>query len=167
MKFFVNDTNILIDLAELDLLNAFAQLDVELHTTDFIIAELEDSEQKAKVVELIDENLLFVSTLNSMEMVDVFNIQAENNGLSLEDCSVWYYTKKHDGILLTGDGKLRKQAKSNGLLVKGIIYIFDELILNGIISPPEAIAKAHQLLEINERLPKKEIHARIESWEKI
>lgn len=164
MKLFVSDTNILIDLAELDLLFDFALLDVELHTTDFIIAELEDYQQRNKVLELVNQNLLRVSKLDSTEMVEAFQIQAENIGLSIEDCSAWYYTQKHDGILLTGDGKLRKQAKGNGIVVKGIVYIFDELVLNGIISPHQAVLKAYRLLEINPRLPKKEIYERIEIW---
>ena len=47
MKIVVNDTNILIDLAELGLLEEFSKLGFELHTIDLIVNELEKPAQKA------------------------------------------------------------------------------------------------------------------------
>ena len=47
MKIFINDANVLIDLVELDLVSEFASLPYELHTTDFVLNEINE-EQKNK-----------------------------------------------------------------------------------------------------------------------
>jgi hypothetical protein len=44
MRKIINDTNILIDLVHLDLMNKFIQLKLELKTTDFVIEELNEDQ---------------------------------------------------------------------------------------------------------------------------
>jgi hypothetical protein len=48
MKIVINDANILIDLAKLDLLDVFSKLPFDLYTTDFVYEELNE-EQKSPV----------------------------------------------------------------------------------------------------------------------
>ena len=45
MKILINDANILIDLIELELLQEFSLLEFEMCTTDFILAEIEDTQE--------------------------------------------------------------------------------------------------------------------------
>ena len=52
-KIVVSDTNIFIDLIKLDLLGDFFSLPWDIHTTDFVISELEIPEQKAAVMAFI------------------------------------------------------------------------------------------------------------------
>ncbi len=68
------------------------------------------------------------------------------------------------GILLTGDGKLRKQASKDNIEVRGIIYLFDELLNQNLISFQETVEKIKQLMLLNNLFPKKEIDKRIELW---
>ena len=42
MRIIINDSNILIDLVQLDLMNEFIQLELDLKTTDFVYEELND-----------------------------------------------------------------------------------------------------------------------------
>ena len=42
MRIITNDANILIDLVQLDLMNEFIQLELDLKTTDFVYEELND-----------------------------------------------------------------------------------------------------------------------------
>ncbi len=42
MRIIINDANILIDLVQLDLMNEFIQLELDLKTTDFVYEELND-----------------------------------------------------------------------------------------------------------------------------
>ena len=44
MRIIINDTNILIDLVHLDLMNKFIQLKLELKTTDFVFEELNEDQ---------------------------------------------------------------------------------------------------------------------------
>lgn len=165
MRVVINDANILIDLAKLELLDVFSQLNFELHSTDFVLAELNKS-QRVLIDKLILDNVL---NIIKTEDIDDFNgissLLERTNGLSFEDCSVWYYSKKMNGILLTGDGKLRKQARKDEIEVKGIIYIFDELLAQGLISYEIAILRMRQLIQLNMRLPEAEIEKRLIEWE--
>lgn len=164
MKIVINDANILIDLAKLELLEVFSKLHFDLHTTDFIIEELND-EQHEPVSKLIKiGKLKVIETEDAIDFQGIINILDNCSGLSFEDCSVWYYSKKMAGALLTGDGKLRKQATKEGIEVRGIIFIFDELLKQGLISFILAINKIEDLSILNNRLPQKEIEKRIESW---
>ncbi len=165
MAIFINDTNILIDLAELGLLQEFSKIEGELCTCDLVVAELEDATQKDKVHQLIDSGILKILDLTAMELFEeVAPMQGNTSGLSLEDCSVWYLAKKHNGILLSGDGRLRKQASKNGINVKGILYVFDELVAQEIISEQTAGERLIQLKTYNPRLPQKELDDRIKKW---
>lgn len=164
MKIFVNDTNILIDLAKLDLLDDFSKLNAELYTTDLIINEIEESDQIVKIEKMIHDANLIVKTLSGNDYVDVISLVNNNRGLSFEDCSVWHFAKQQNGILLTGDAKLRKQALHNTIEVRGIIFVFDELVNQYIVEPNAAAKKLEELKKINNRLPLQEINSRIDKW---
>ncbi|WP_052594754.1 hypothetical protein [Aureispira sp. CCB-QB1] len=165
MKIVINDANILIDLAKLDLLEKFSQLDFELYTTDFVYSEINDEQKKAIQKLKDDTSLIIIETINNEDYRGIQSLLDDNNGLSFEDCSVWYYSKKLMGTLLTGDGKLRKQAKKNGIEVRGIIYIFDKLVEKELLSFTDAAEKMDLLFQLNNRLPKKEIDKRIKAWQ--
>jgi predicted nucleic acid-binding protein len=166
MEIYINDTNILIDLAELELLSAFGRLDAWLYTTDLIVAEIQDTRQREKVEELINAGTLEVLSLESDEFTEIYTIREENSGLTIEDCSVWFAARKYNGTLLTGDARLRKQAFEHGIDVRGIIFIFDELVNNGIMDKQTARTKLMDLRTMNPRLPEKEINARLRAWKK-
>lgn len=167
MKIVINDANILIDLAKLDLLGLFAQLNFELHTTDFVFEEL-NQDQQSPVSVLVSKGVLnVIETIEADDYNGIIQLLETSSGLSFEDCSVWYYSAKLSGVLLSGDGKLRKQVKKTGIEVRGIIYIFDELINQNLLSYSDAINKIKQLKQLNNRLPKAEIEKRVLGWEKI
>lgn len=123
MKLLINDANILIDIVKLGLVEAFLSLDFDLHTTDFVFAELDDQQQK----DISSERLKIITTVNQQDFTSIMSLLNAHKGLSFEDCSVWHYTQKLEGTLITGDGALRKKALQSGLNVKGIIYIIEEI----------------------------------------
>ena len=53
---------------------------------------------------------------------------------------------------------------ANGISVKGILYVFDQLLLHEIISFKLAIEKLEQLYELNPRLPIQSKNDRVASW---
>lgn len=164
MKILVNDANILIDLVKLGLLKQFANLSHELYTTDFILEEV-NQQQKQEIMELIDNNkinLIVTSELDDFQGIN--NLLENSSGLSFEDCSAWYYTKKMNGTLVTGDRRLRKIVEKDAIEVRGIIYILDEILKQSLISFEIAIQKVDLLYQLNNRLPQKELTKRIELW---
>lgn len=164
MKIVINDANILIDLAKLDLLDVFSKLPFDLYTTDFVYEELNE-EQKSPVSVLHKNGYLkIIETEESLDFQSITELLESSSGLSFEDCSVWHYSQKLSGTLLTGDGKLRKQVSKQGIEVRGVIFVFDELVKLNLLDFPIAIEKIKQLYQLNNRLPKKEIDKRIENW---
>ena len=166
-KIVVNDTNVFIDLYEVGLLEDFFSLPWEVHTTDFVMLELQREGQHETVAKYKADNRLVVSVFEAKEMSEIGNLFKQNmnrTNLSLTDCSVWYYAKVNNYILLTGDRKLRTVSAYDGVEVRGVIFVFDSLVEFDIISRQAAIEKLQQLYRINPRLPKDEIDKRINKW---
>lgn len=97
-------------------------------------------------------------------MINIFKILSSTKGLSVEDCSVWYHAKKHRGVLLTGDAKLRKHSLADGVEVRGILFVFDLLLISGFITFEMAIKKLNQLYLFNSRLPIDPKNKRLDCW---
>lgn len=164
----VNDTNVFIDLWSIDLLDAFFRLSQRIHTTDFVINELVKDEQRTNVVRFADKGLLTIKIHSADELLEIVRFQQEqDNNVSIPDCSVWLYAQKNHYRLLTGDNKLRKSAIKSGTDVSGILYIFDQLVGQRIITPQAACEKLNLLRSINHRLPDKDITERLRRWESI
>ena len=140
MKLHINDANILIDIVQLGLVDAFLLLNFELYTTDFVFSELEITQQQA----LQSEKLIIVSPTET-DLYAIANMTNLHNGLSFEDCSVWYFAEKMNGVLITGDGRLRTKAKASGIDVKGIIYIIEEIKCQNILTTQICIEKMKDL----------------------
>lgn len=159
MRIFLNDANILIDLVHLDCVEAFFQLNVELCTTDFVLEELEEFQR-----DLFQNDRLRICTSDSDAIATISDLMEENPGLSFEDCSVWHHAKIQGGILITGDGRLRRKASAEGIEVRGIIYLIDLIKDQGIRSISECVIILDNLKVINPRLPIHELEKRIENW---
>ena len=163
----LNDTNIFIDLHDVGLLDEFFRLPWEVHTTDFVISELQQAEQQAAVSEFEVGGKLHVVKFGFDEIVEINKLKqlyGKNTNVSLTDCSVWYYAKQNGCTLLSGDCKLRNSAMSDGVDVKGILYVFDMLVGAGAISSEIASKKLTLLKAINPRLPENEIKKRLKQW---
>lgn len=165
MEIVVNDTNIFIDLHSIGLLEQFFKLPITVHTVDFIVNELTNPEQSKAIRKYINDGRLNVQSFDSSELLEVIKLKNNAGGnVSIPDCAVWYYAKKNNYVLLTGDGQLRKKAIESDVTVKGIIYVFDHLVECKIISPNYAATKLRELMKHNSRLPKSIIQERIEKW---
>jgi len=164
MQIVVNDTNLFIDLIHAELIDVFFQLPFEVHTTDFVVGEIEESEQEEIINQLRGTGRLFVVSYSFDEVEEIMLLQEAVNRLSVPDCSVWHYSKKHNYTLLTGDNLLRKTAMKDQVVVKGLLFIFDELVRLELITPAVACIKLRFLLETGTRLPKEACDERFELW---
>lgn len=164
MRVIINDANILIDLVQLDLMNEFIQLKLDLKTTDFVYEELNDEQKKVVATFVESGHIEIIVTDEDVDLNSIVSILTSSSGLSFEDCSVLHYASKLNGILLSGDRKLRKQALAKGISVRGILFIFDQLLLNNLIMFESAIIKIQLLYDINPRLPGHSKDERISGW---
>lgn len=167
MEIIVNDTNIFIDLYSIGLLEALCELPYDVRTVDFVIAEITDPEQSEALSALATEGKIRIESFDSEELGEIINEHSSVPGnISIPDCSVCYYARKHAATLLTGDRQLRRYAEASNVSVRGVLFIFDELVANNVIPSHQAAAKLRELVAINVRLPKAEIEKRINNWSK-
>ncbi|MBP5424302.1 MAG: hypothetical protein J6Y78_17860 [Paludibacteraceae bacterium] len=163
----VSDTNIFIDLIEIELLDEFFSLPWEIHTTDMVVYELKDAIQRNNVLKYISEGSLLMDACDEKAMLALMKFYAlhrETTNVSIQDCSVWFYAKNNGCILLTGDSKLRSAALKTGVDVHGILFIIDNLIDKHLLAKETAVNKLNKLKLLNPRLPLSEIDKRIKIW---
>lgn len=164
-RIVISDANILFDLLSVDLLTLFFDLPWEVHTTDLVIGEITKPEQLTRIEGFQKEGKLKVAVFELQEMFEISAMQRSCvNNASMPDCSVWYYAKKVNGRLLTGDRKLRSVAEQDFVRVSGILYIFDRLVEKSVLLPGIAAEKLEALMKKNVRLPKEECESRIIKW---
>lgn len=160
MELYIHDANILIDIVQLNVVEAFLNIQTTIYTTDFVFAELDHEQQlvldRPEFIRLITEG---------DDLQAVFKLFETYKGLSMEDCSVLHFSEKMKGCLISGDGKLRKVAQARQIEVRGIIYILEQIKVQGLLSLDVCIAKLKELKNINDRLPKVEIDSRIQEWQ--
>ena len=163
----VSDTSIFIDLLEIGLLSSFFEIGWEIHTTDFVIQEWTDKDERERVLMYQRSGLLTIKVFSGEEMLELLKMFQEyqtQSNLSIQDCSVMYYAKNCSALLLTGDAQLRKKATLDNIEVRGIIYVLDVIKDRGLLPISELIEKAEKLNLLNPRLPKNEMHSRISQW---
>ncbi|MEX2596386.1 MAG: hypothetical protein WEC59_05585 [Salibacteraceae bacterium] len=163
MKIAVTDACIFIDLFDIDLIKEFIQLPFEIHTTEQVFIELEPGQQKQ------------LKTAG----IHVYNSQAEDylkiediglpRSLSIADKSVLYLALKLDATVLSSDKVVRNSAKIRSIDYHGMLWIFDQLIENSILSKVDALSKMEVLIEVNSMFKgnkklMKEIDYRKKNW---
>lgn len=165
MKIIVNDTNIFIDMHCIGLLQLMCSLPYEIHTVDFVAAELIDEDQKKAFEELVCNGKIIVDSFTAEEVMEIVAEHSSVSGnLSIPDCSVCYYAKKHGVPMLTGDRRLRHHAVQLSIEVHGILFLFDEMVANSVIPSIDAATKLEELMALNSRLPQAAIRERIDKW---
>ncbi|MCF0197630.1 MAG: hypothetical protein HUK03_10480 [Bacteroidaceae bacterium] len=164
-KIVISDTNILIDLVDVGLIDVFFTLPLEIHTTTYILQEVLRLEQRTAIEKHIALGNLHVTSLEGEAFIDLLLLYNEaGSNLSVKDCSVWLFASQMKGALLTGDANLRRKAAQNGIEVHGILYIFDQMVEHNVLSASLARSALSFLAVHNERLPKVEIEKRLELW---
>ena len=164
-RIVISDANILFDLLSVDLQSQFFDLPWEVHTTDLVLGEITNPDQLASIEGFQKDKKLKVATFEFKEIAEISALHRScGNNASMPDCSVWYYAKKVDGRLLTGDRKLRSVAEQDSVRVSGILYIFDRMVENYVLPCALAAEKIESLMKKNNGLPKEECESRILKW---
>ena len=77
--------------------------------------------------------------------------------LSATDALVLYYAKENKALLIASDGPLRKQAERHGVKVHGALWVAEQALARGLISPEELCAWLNGWMMSGRRLPQGEI----------
>lgn len=158
-RVYVSDTNIWIDFRNAGLLDELFRLPFKLCCTDFVLNELQDFQHDV----LIRLGLL-VETIEADEMGRLFEMVSAHNNSSLADVSCYLLSWKTGRPLLTGDGRLRRQASHDGLEVHGALWLLEQLLEHQIIEPSRAATSLDDMLSRGARLPHAECQSRLVAW---
>jgi len=140
---------------DLNLLDAFFQLDCNIITTPYVISEIIRPDQFKKISQYIENNKLNISEDSSF--ISIQTLYNECPGLSIADCSVLELSLRKNGIIISNDKRLYNESKKRNLKVKGLLWVIRELINEMIISKKFALEKLKLYPEINQRAPRQEI----------
>lgn len=170
MKIAITDACIFIDLHELNLTESFFSLDLEIHTSLDVFNELFTEQQQA-LVRFIGLHML---TIHNILEDDRRVIMATDypRSLSEMDKTVLFLAKKLSATVLSSDKVLRNYAKTHSIDYHGMLWIFDQLIEQKVITPDEASFKLKELISLNIIYQNNsklmgEFRKRLEAWELI
>lgn len=147
LKIAVTDACIFIDLYDLDLVNAFFQLEIDIHTTTSVYFELYSEQQQIlKAYQSVDRLIV-----HNLKEEDFLQIQSEPypKSLSETDKSVLHVANKLDACVLSSDKTVRNCAKNKDIEYHGMIWIFDKLVEANVLSKKQAAIKLEQLVATN------------------
>lgn len=167
MKVAVTDANIFIDLLNLKLVSNFFELGVEAHTSLEVLDELFDH-QREILMAYHGAKKLTIHNLSG-EKLEEMQKYVNSNRLSDADKTVIYIAYKKKAMVLSSDGPARKIAKEKQLETHGLVWLFDELVKNKIVSPVVASEKIKELFETNKRYSQdkrmsEELDKRFQKW---
>ncbi|MFY7906165.1 MAG: hypothetical protein ACOVO0_08505 [Burkholderiaceae bacterium] len=141
------------------MLDALFSLPFKLCCTDFVLNELKDFDTK----HLLARGLV-VEILDATATAALFDLMQAHNNSSLADVSCYQLAHQTKHPLLTGDGRLRKQAKADGLKVHGALWLLDQLVTHQTIKAKEAAKGLQSMLTSGARLPEPDCQNRLSLW---
>jgi predicted nucleic acid-binding protein len=166
MNIVVCDANILIDLLQVDLFNAFLKLKWEMHVPPDVVDEVQE-ENSDLLIQAINSRDILIPVFTPEELFIIQDYKARYQPLSIQDCSCLLLAAKLSAVLLTGEKKLKTIATtSHRIQVHGVLWIFDHLVGKRLITPHMAHTDLSQLLTLNNRLPKAECERLLKRWRK-
>ncbi|HBO3329398.1 TPA: type II toxin-antitoxin system VapC family toxin [Pseudomonas aeruginosa] len=156
---YISDANILIDFRNAGLLEALFGLPIVLCCTDFVIRELKDISRS----ELEDLGLL-VEAIDGPGIDRLYELKSQHNNSSLADVSCYFLAQERGRPLLTGDGRLRKQAIQDGLEVHGALWLLDQLLIETVVNFDRGADALECMMRQGARFPQTECQLRLEAW---
>jgi hypothetical protein len=125
LKIVVSDSSVLMDLAKTELIEPTLALPFEFIIPDVILASelLDLGWYKPDDLERLGFQIGALEGAEAQHAMSYF--RQYRTHLSLNDCFAWRLAEIHQGILMTGDGDLRRLASSRGLEVHGVLWAIE------------------------------------------
>lgn len=161
MPILVSDTSVIIDLERGGVLESIFHLPFGFAVPDLLFSrELEGA--------LGDHLLrlgLSIQELTPKEVGEAARLARAEPSLSVPDTFAYVLASSRRWALLTGDGGLRRVAVTNGIEVRGVLWLFDRLeeahiLEHGVLHKALSAIGAHPRC----RLPRAEISRRLASY---
>lgn len=140
-KIIITDTNIITDLNNANILEEFINLD-NVYISDMV--KNDEINSKTGNVNLISKFKVISAT--PKELIEVSNLSIIEKKLSTYDLLNYVIARDNNGILATGDNRLKNYSENNGVEVFRTLKIIKLMEEHNIISCRKAI-KACNLLK--------------------
>ncbi len=157
----VVDSNVWIHLCHAGLLNEATALPYELVSPDAVVGELEDPAGHNLVV-----GRARVASLSPSGIARVWTLAQRYAGPSPADLAALVVAEDEQCALVTGDNSLRKAAEAEGVTVRGVLWVLDELVAEAAVTPARAAEGLRAMLAQGARLPGDECRRRLGAWER-
>jgi len=155
----VADANVLIDLHAGGLLWAAFRLPFSWVTSDLVVSELEEPDGQTLVARGLER-----VGLAGPQVQEVFQLAGQYRRVSVYDLSALVLARTLQATLLTGDKHLRRIAEREEVPVHGILWILDEIVQTGVVTPSIVAVALERMLESGSRLPGAECRRRLRRW---
>jgi len=138
-----------------------------MNITDSVINEFENEDDVKRLNMLTEEGKLRQHSFESDAITEILEYRNRySSRLSFPDCSCIYLARNLSAMLLTGDRPLSNAARENDITVHGTLWVFDQLIISGLMNHKTGSIKLAKLMSINRRLPVSECKKRLSRWKK-
>ncbi len=148
MQLLISDANILIDLEEGQILELLFHLPYQFKVPDILFEE----ELKAHHAHLAGLGLQ-IGELTAETMMDAFALIQQYGGPSRNDCFALALARQEQCPLLTGDKALRKAAESESVMVKGTLWVVEQMVQQNLLDKIEAHRAYDRMEQAGRRLP--------------
>ena len=168
MRIVVSDSNCLIDLRKVSLLDTFLRLPYEFLIPNTLFEEELLKFTPAQKKALIESGLK-VMDLPGERVLRAREVLRKIPQLSVHDGFAFALAETHPGcILLTGDSKLRALATRQAMEVHGVLWVLDEIHRLRLTSAATLLAALRTFTaDPTVRLPRREIRLYIKRYEKL
>ena len=163
MKVAVKDANVLIDLVEGDLLGLWFRLGIETHVPDLVLAEIKHPEHCRMVLAMVEAGNLQIGTFSPADLSQIESYKQKYR-ISLADASAILLAEQMQATLLSGDRLVRKTGQSLNLDVRGLLWVFDGLVIRELLGTPDAAMRLERVVDAGAHLPAEQVQARLRKW---
>lgn len=148
MQVLISDANILLDLEVAQITELIFELPYVFKTPDILY----ETELKAQHAHLTSLGLVCAS-LSAESMVLAYQLNQQYQQPSLNDVFAIVLAKQENCPLLTGDRELRKSAENEAVIVKGTLWLMEQLVIHQQLSKAQANIAYDEMEKQGRRLP--------------
>ena len=159
----VTDTNIWIDLYHGGILQEIFHLPYRVVSPDLV----KDRELKRPGWRTLESLGLEFIELEADLITRLYDLMQTHRGVSFGDLAALVLVEHLQGVLLTGDNRLRTLAQNYGIHVHGILWVLDTLLEFGLLEPITASTTLELIHSSGAYLPKKEVQKRLDRWKRV
>jgi predicted nucleic acid-binding protein len=115
------------------------------------------------VLAMVEAGNLQIGTFSPADLSQIESYKQKYR-ISLADASAILLAEQMQATLLSGDRLVRKGGQSLNLDVRGLLWVFDELVLRELLGASDAAMRLERVVDAGAHLPAEQVQARLRKW---